>query len=141
MIDYDYLKDLNIIYIEVTNKCNIACEYCYAVQKSNSRHIMDFPLFKTIVDSVIANSSQEKFSIIFHGGEPLLAKPAFFRDCMEYASKEFSQNGKTVDFGLQSNLILLSDEMCDILKRYDVSVSTSIEPRSIMPLKPSASQK
>ena len=127
MIDRDYLKDLNIIYIEVTNKCNIACEYCYAVQKSNSRHIMDFPLFKTIVDSVVANSSQDKFSIIFHGGEPLLAKPVFFRECMEYARKEFTNKGKTVDFGLQSNLLLLTDEMCEILKRFDVSVSTSID--------------
>lgn len=125
--DYSFLRDLNIIYIEVTNKCNLCCKYCYAIQRKLPARMMDFSLFKRIVDLVAINSRQKHMSIVFHGGEPLLAQPEFFVNSMSYAEDCFAREGKTVDFGLQSNLLRLSDAMIEILKRFNVKVSTSVD--------------
>lgn len=121
------LSNLGIIYIEVTNKCNLACKYCYAIQRYQKANRMTIELFKQIVDFVAQYSKQNKISIIFHGGEPLLASPIFFKDCIKYANYRFQEGGKIVDYGIQSNLVLINDEIIDILQSNKVEVSTSID--------------
>lgn len=83
--------------------------------------------FVRIVNHVVRYSCHNQISIIFHGGEPLLAPTSFYRECFDYAVKTFAAAGKTVDFGLQSNLILLQDDMIPLLRQYKVGISTSID--------------
>ena len=127
MTDYSYLQQLSIIYIEVTNKCNNTCKYCYAIQRYNRASIMSFEIFKEIIDLVALYSKSNHISIIFHGGEPLLAHTEFFEQCIQYANAHFLAANKTVDYGIQSNLILLDDDMIRIMRDNDIIVSTSID--------------
>lgn len=122
-----YFKTLSNIYIEVTNKCNINCKYCYEVQKKDSPLFFNYERFCTIIDNVVRYSNSQSISIIFHGGEPLLVPALFFHDCFSYATRTLEEAGKHVDFGLQSNLLLLNDDLIPILKQYNVGVSTSID--------------
>ena len=127
MNDYSYLKNLQQVYFAVTNKCNLHCGYCYAIEKNQSSKFFSFDMFKKIVDAIAYHASSKHIEIIFHGGEPLLASPEFFQDCLEYAIKVMETNHKTVDFGIQSNLTLMTNQMLSLMERFNMSVSTSID--------------
>lgn len=127
MNDLALFRDLGILYIEVTNKCNLSCEYCYAIQRHLPRNVFTMPLFRKIIDLTADHSQQQHISVIFHGGEPLLAGPTLLEEAMDYAFRQLHQAGKTVDFGIQSNLMLMTDKVVDILKKYGAVVSISID--------------
>ena len=132
MTDYSYLHQLSLVYIEVTNKCNLACKYCYALQRHEVAHVMSYETFQRIIDLVALHSKCTHISIIFHGGEPLLANSRFYEQCITYANTCLKKVNKTVDYGIQSNLLLLDDAMTQILKENNVIVSTSIDgPQNI----------
>lgn len=122
-----YLKNLQQVYFAVTNQCNLHCGYCYAIERNQGPQFFPTDAFKRIVDAIAFHAHSEHIEIIFHGGEPLLAPPKFFRDCMEYAAQVLEASHKTADFGIQSNLTLMTDEMLSLMERFNMSVSTSID--------------
>jgi uncharacterized protein len=67
----------------------------------------------------------DKLEITFHGGEPLVAGVDFYREALPLL-----QNGlahRRVRFSMQSNLWLLTDELCTVLKEHNVSLGTSLD--------------
>ena len=68
-------------------------------------------------------------AVVFHGGEPLLAgadELAAFADLIREAAPDVS-----IDFGLQTNGILLSDKVLDVLEVAGIAVSLSMDgPRA-----------
>lgn len=122
-----YFDNLSVVYIEVTNKCNINCKYCYEIQKKDAPRFFTVDLFRQVIDQVAQHSVHPEISIIFHGGEPLLVSNSFFAECFAYATEKLASVGKKADFGLQSNLLQLTDELIPLLKEYKVSISTSID--------------
>jgi uncharacterized protein len=80
---------------------------------------------RRIREHVLAHDLKS-ISIIFHGGEPLLAGKKFF----EYAVPEIKRSlGKvcTVKFGMQSNGVLLDDGWAELLLRLKIGVGISID--------------
>lgn len=80
---------------------------------------------RRIREHVLAHDLKS-ISIIFHGGEPLLAGKRFF----EYAVPEIKKTlGKvcTVKFGMQSNGVLLDDGWAELLLRLKIGVGISID--------------
>ena len=79
--------------IEITNKCNMACKYCYA--GNNRKNILDIkqlnkdfkekiPLILRFTDEVISyNKSTPPTKFFFHGGEPLLISVGNWREILE----------------------------------------------------------
>ena len=67
----------------------------------------------------------EKLQITFHGGEPLLAGVAFYRQALPFLKDELTP--RTVSFSLQSNLWGLTDELCSLFKEHQVSLGTSLD--------------
>ncbi len=127
-----YYRQLKVVYIEVTNKCNINCKYCYETQKKLNKQVFTKELFAHIIDNVARYSCYDEISIIFHGGEPLLVSTDFYEYCFAYATTTLETVGKSASFGLQSNLMLLQNDLIPLLLKYSVGVSTSIDgPQSI----------
>lgn len=124
------LRRVNELHFQVTSACNLACRYCYAgalAGRPSAGELLDIAVFRAGVDAVLAASRAPAISIIFHGGEPLLQPPEFFAAACAHAAARADGNGKTVTFGLQSNLTLLSDAHVDILREYGVSLGTSLD--------------
>lgn len=63
--------------------------------------------------------------ITFHGGEPLLPGAAFYRTALPLLRDALAP--RRVRFAVQSNLWLLSTELCDLFRKYEVSLSTSLD--------------
>ena len=76
------------------------------------------------------DSGDSHIEITFHGGEPLLAGVSYFRHALSWIQGALPP-GK-VRFSLQSNLWLLTDELCRLMGDYGVSIGTSLDgPREI----------
>ncbi len=108
-VKYLKLKAPLFVQFELTNGCNQKCIFCYNVWKE-SNSVSDFKtsLKKeqfNILDKIISN---EVFSIIFSGGEPLLVK--WLDDLIIKASK------KNIETSLITNAILLTKKRAVRLK-------------------------
>lgn len=68
--------------------------------------------------------------VTFHGGEPLLPGAEFYRVVLPLLREGLAP--RTLKFAVQSNLWLLTDELCTLFRDYRVSVGTSLDgPESI----------
>jgi uncharacterized protein len=68
--------------------------------------------------------------ITFHGGEPLVPGIEFYRAALPLLRDGLA--ARRVRFGLQSNLWLLTDELCALFREYRVSIGTSLDgPESL----------
>lgn len=108
----------------VTNCCNMNCIYCQAQTGSIApTGMMTEAVAKRAVD--IALSSPSKYlTFEFQGGEPLLNFP-IIKYIVEYANSK--QGNKIIDYNIVSNLTLLTDEIIEFIRMYQIGVSTSLD--------------
>ena len=90
-----YLKhllknDMEQVTLQVTQNCNLRCEYCvYGGKYLNRKHCnnkMSFETAKAAIDFGISNSKEtRRLSIGFYGGEPLL-EFELIKKCITYVN-------------------------------------------------------
>lgn len=111
---------LNSVHLNLTNKCNLQCIYCYAEERSDSGNALQLGDYLNIIDSI--NNISKNAEIVLTGGEPLIARHAF--DVAEYAKRKGNQvylltNGSLINEGNVKKVA----ELCDLVK---VSIDGSI---------------
>lgn len=108
----------------VTSKCNMQCVYCQAQNgKEKPCGMMTKEIAEKAVD--IALSSPNRYlSFEFQGGEPLLNFDVI-QHIVEYVSSK--NHNKTIQYNIVSNLTLLTDEIIEFIKKYNIGISTSID--------------
>ncbi len=118
--EYPYLAFI----IKPTYNCNMMCKYCsvygYDVGSSMNLETVDV-LFERAIEFC---GNERAIYFIWHGGEPLLMGAEFYR----YIGHKTEEN-KSIRImnGIQSNALLLADEMIDIIIRYKFKFSTSLD--------------
>jgi len=122
----------NMLILKVTRDCNLRCSYCYVKNKDNFKgEMMEFDTFKIIIQRIISDRKKNKyngtFTLIFHGGEPLLLGVQKFMKFLSYSSRAFKANNIVYNFGIQTNLTLINKELLTILHDFDVSVGVSFD--------------
>ncbi len=123
---------LSTIVLNVTNKCNLSCKYCYEygqdriAEELPSAYMDEETAFES-VEFLIANSgSMPRLNLTFFGGETLLNFKVV-RSTVEYARRRARESGKTIDFSLTTNATLLTDEVVRFLSENHVGVTVSID--------------
>jgi uncharacterized protein len=71
------------------------------------------------------DGADKGLEIIFHGGEPLVVGPAWFR--MALPRLRHGLGPDRVRFSIQSNLWLLTEQLCELFREHGVSVGTSLD--------------
>lgn len=125
----------DLIIFQLTRDCNLRCEYCVMLEKDKYKgEIIDFDTYKKIIHTIakqrIINShdyQNRALKINFHGGEPLLVGPKYFYKLLEYADRVFRDNNIKVNFGIQTNGVLLNEEFLFIMNKFDMSIGLSID--------------
>ncbi|MBR1369025.1 radical SAM protein [Methanocalculus chunghsingensis] len=115
------------IMIIPTLGCCSDCAYCWSSEEDSP--IMSI---QTIQDTVawLKEYRDDPVTITFHGGEPLLAGPEFYRQALPLLSEGLAH--LTPEFALQSNLWKMTDEMAEALVPYHVPIGSSIDgPREV----------
>lgn len=89
-----YENNLNTIILQVTQNCNLRCQYCvYSgsyINRVHNNKRMSVEVAKQAIDFLVKHSENSKeISIGFYGGEPLLEVP-LIREVVDYAEGVFS---------------------------------------------------
>jgi uncharacterized protein len=126
---------LTTMVLNVTNQCNLSCEYCYEygedkiVDTENGRQpkFMSEETARQSVDFMLKESGSNRTAhITFFGGETLLNFPVL-KKTIAYARTRAAELDKEVDFSLTTNATLLKPEIIEFLAENQVGVTISID--------------
>src|SRR6266516_4545350 len=126
---------LTTMVLNVTNQCNLSCEYCYEygedkiVDTENGKQpkFMSEQTARESVDFMLKESGDNKVAhVTFFGGETLLNFPVL-QKTIAYARQRGEELGKQVDFSLTTNGTLLKPDIIEFLAEHHVGVTISID--------------
>lgn len=127
-------KQFQSLYLITTTSCNLDCDYCfYRSSASGSlkhRENMSFEVAKIAIDKffeVVSNNIIDDNywqQITFYGGEPLINKKMLM-EAIPYASEKF--NDSFTSLVINTNLVLLDDDLISLFKNYNVEVQVSLD--------------
>ena len=125
-----FARPLYVMAKSVGAHCNLACDYCYYLEKSNlykdnSRHVMSDELLERFIDEYIASQTSPDVLFTWHGGETFMRPLAFYRRAVELQRKY--ARGRRIDNCIQTNGTLLTDEWCRFLRENNWLVGVSID--------------
>ena len=126
---------LTTMVLNVTNKCNLACTYCYEYGEDkivDTRYgkqpkFMSEETAEESVEFLLAESrGQEVAHLTFFGGETLLNFPVL-QKTVAYARRRAAEEGKRIEFSLTTNATLLEPRIIEWLADNHIGVTVSID--------------
>ena len=125
-----FARPLYVMLKPVGAACNLACDYCYYLEKSNlykqqSHRIMTDELLERFIKEYIEAQTMNEVLFTWHGGEPTLRPLSFYQKAVTLQQKY--ARGRRIDNALQTNGTLLTDEWCRFLKANNWLVGISID--------------
>ena len=125
-----FSKPLYVMLKPVGALCNLACDYCYYLEKSklyahNPRHVMSEQLLERFIKEYIESQTMPQVMFTWHGGETLMRPLSFYKKAVEL-QKQYAQ-GRQIDNSIQTNGTLLTDEWCEFFRENNFLVGISID--------------
>ena len=118
------------ISLNVSNRCNLSCVYCYASGgdfRGAQDRSMTSDVARAAIDRLLTGASRDApVTIGFLGGEPF-ANRAVIHDAVAYASAEGARLGFDVRFSVTTNATLLQEQDIALLRRHPFAVTVSID--------------
>jgi uncharacterized protein len=124
----------HLVVVKVASRCNLNCSYCY-VYNAGDLSYLNQPVFMSdeTADALIrrvrdhcCRHELSDFTFVFHGGEPLLARPRFFRRLVARANSQIPSTTH-LHFCLQSNGTLLTKDWCSLLAELNIGLGISLD--------------
>jgi len=115
--------------LNITNKCNMNCKYCYADggQYNSEEGVMTKDIANQTFKTFLSKYKNIKI-IQFFGGEPLMNIPMIKHTCDYFA--DLLKNNKIdfmPEFGVITNGTIYTEEMADLLNKFPISMTVSID--------------
>lgn len=126
-----FSKPLYVMTKPVGAICNLACKYCYYLEKTNlykentSKFVMSDNLLEKFIEEYINSQTMPQVLFTWHGGETLMRPLSFYQKVVELQKKY--ANGRTIDNCIQTNGTLLNDEWCEFFHDNHWLVGISID--------------
>ena len=125
-----FAKPLYVMVKPVGAVCNLACDYCYYLEKANLykdnlKHVMSDELLEKFIDEYINSQTMPQVLFTWHGGETLMRPLSFYKKAMELQKKY--ARGRTIDNCIQTNGTMLTDEWCEFFRENNWLVGVSID--------------
>lgn len=120
--------------VKIASRCNLACDYCYMYAHADQSW-RDQPAFMSEsnrrllarrIGEYAKENELDQLVVIFHGGEPLLSGPERITETVRWIRRAVPDKTQ-VDFSLQTNGTLLTQEVLNKLEGADVGISLSID--------------
>ena len=125
-----FAKPVYIMLKPVGSVCNLACEYCYYLEKSKfypdvKNHIMTDQILEKFIKEYMECQTMQEVLFTWHGGETLMRPISFYKKALELQRKY--AGGRQIDNCIQTNGTLLNDEWCQFFKENNFLVGVSID--------------
>ena len=125
-----FAKPLYVMLKPAGAHCNLACKYCYYLEKNKlyptaQRHLMSDEMLEQFTREYIEAQTMNQVLFTWHGGEPLLRSIDFYRKALSLQQKY--AGGRRIDNVIQTNGTLLTDECCEFFAQNHWLVGISID--------------
>ena len=125
-----FAKPLYVMLKPASAHCNLACKYCYYLEKNKlyptaQRHLMSNEMLEQFTREYIEAQTMSQVLFTWHGGEPLLRSIDFYRKALSLQQKY--AGGRRIDNVIQTNGTLLTDEWCEFFAQNHWLVGISID--------------
>lgn len=116
------MRTISTVIIKPTKGCNADCTYCCAPPDGAPKWTIEN--FEEIFDA-LEPRLHPTATLIWHGGEPMLLGPTFYRAAYEYARAKHPG----IRFSLQSNMLSYNQRWNEVFRDvFEGSISTSWDP-------------
>ena len=125
-----FAKPLYVMLKPAGAHCNLACKYCYYLEKNKlyptaQRHLMNDEMLEQFTREYIEAQTMNQVLFTWHGGEPLLRSIDFYRKALSLQQKY--AGSRRIDNVIQTNGTLLTDEWCEFFAQNHWLVGISID--------------
>src|SRR5580658_10412878 len=124
---------LQTLVLNLTNQCNLSCQYCYefgadkVATPEGKPKFMDFETAKASVDFLLQQSAgRRQIHVTCFGGETLMNFP-LLKQVVTYANQQAADNGRQIDFSLTTNATLLTPTIIEFLSANRIGVTVSMD--------------
>ena len=117
-------KNLTVL-VEPTAECNMRCRHCYHAKSEYTKHRMSIDLLNKLLKCI--SKYYKEIKIIWHGGEPLLMGEEFFCSAYNIFDEYTSKYDMRFKFGIQTNGVLLNDELIKLFEKTKTHISISFD--------------
>ena len=112
--------------IDMTNRCNMSCKYCLReINDQPGEESITYEMLRKICEYIASycrDIEDDRITIQPWGGEPLLEKEKIF-----FIKNELQRYGIKPTITIETNGLLLSDELIKELRENEIDVSVSID--------------
>lgn len=121
--------------LKVHSRCNLDCDYCYVYHSADTswrdkpRRMEAAVAEQTalrIAEHAVAHRLPD-VRIVLHGGEPLLLGAGRLDELLDVLGRGLAKAAVPVRFSMQTNGVLLTPDILDVLRRHRVGVSVSLD--------------
>lgn len=122
-------KKLKVL-VSPTLRCNLRCKYCY-VEKSAAEdmRLEDFRAFYSWLIPYARRIEASRIELSWFGGEPLMYGAEALEAALALQKEMLTSIGIPLVNRIQSNLTLVDEKICNILKCYfEKTIGGSLEP-------------
>ena len=131
---YPFARPLYIMAKPVGSLCNLACNYCYYLEKESiyreqeekSRFVMSDRTLEEYICQYIAAQTQPYVLFVWHGGEPLMRPISFYQKVLRLQQK-YARGRYQIENCIQTNGTLLNEEWCAFFANHHWLVGVSID--------------
>lgn len=125
-----FAAPLYIMTKPIGSACNMACKYCYYLEKANlykgtGPRMMSDELLEKFVKEYIESQTMNDVLFMWHGGEALLRPISFYKKAIKLQQKYAA--GRHIDNCIQTNGLLLDEKWCRFFAENHWLVGISID--------------
>jgi uncharacterized protein len=124
------LEPFSLLVKPASADCNLDCTYCfykgkYKLYPEEKSRRMSTTTLEVLIKSYMA-TNQPQYAFSWQGGEPLLMGHDFFKRVTDFQIK-FGRSGASVANAVQTNAILISDQLAQHFRQYKFLLGVSLD--------------
>ncbi len=125
-----FAKPVYVMLKPAGSMCNLACDYCYYLEKSKlyanaKRNLISDDVLEKFIKEYIGMQTAPSVLFTWHGGEPLLRPVKFYEKALKLQQQY--ANGRAIDNCFQTNGTLITDEWARFFRKNNILVGVSID--------------
>lgn len=133
-VRYDLLVAMSQVLLKIHSRCNLSCTYCYVYTSPDDSwrtkpRRMSLDNVKLVAQRMREHASRHAmrgFTVILHGGEPLLAGVDFI-DTLAGELRAGVPPEVRLNLFVQTNGLLLDEDFLRIFERHSIKVGVSLD--------------
>jgi uncharacterized protein len=123
-------KPFHQFVVKIHSRCNLACGYCYVYESADQGwraqpRVMSEAVFTEACRRIDEHAGRS-VSLVFHGGEPLLAG-ADHLDLLAGIATRVLGPGRRLRLGMQTNGLLFDERVAEVCSRWGIRVAVSVD--------------